>query len=100
MEIWHAGLRLHDSNWTVGYSRGHYVLRALEYFRSTEAELDDRLSEAVNLVAAKRDEKGRWRLENTHQGPTHFEMDRPDGFPSRWNTLRARRVMDWSGFDT
>lgn len=79
-------------------TRWYYdVLRALDYFRSTGRGLDDRCVEAVDLVAGKRDEQGRWPLENTHEGPTHFEMEGPEGFPSRWNTLRARRVLRWAG---
>lgn len=72
------------------------VLRGLDYFRSTGADLDDRCAEAIDLVAGKRDEGGRWPLENTHQGPTLFGMEGPDGFPSRWNTVRALRVLDWA----
>ena len=79
-------------------TRWYYdVLRALDYFRSTGGGLDERCAEAVDLVVGKRDEQGRWPLENTHQGPTHFEMEGPDGFPSRWNTLRAQRVLRWVG---
>lgn len=78
-------------------TRWYYdVLRALDYFRSTGAALDHRCDEAIDLVVAKRDSAGRWPLENTHQGPTHFEMEGPDGFPSRWNTLRAMRVLAWA----
>lgn len=73
------------------------VLRGLDYFRSTEATFDDRCAEAIDLVVAKRDDEGRWPLENIHQGPTHFQMEGPEGFPSRWNTLRAMRVLDWAG---
>ena len=73
------------------------VLRALDYFRSTGADLDDRCAEAIDLVVGKRDDAGRWPLENTHRGPTHLELEGPDGFPSRWNTLRAMRVLDWAG---
>jgi hypothetical protein len=72
------------------------VLRALDYFRSTGAAPDGRCAEAVVLVAGKGDEEGRWPLESTHQGPTHFEMEGPEGFPSRWNTLRALRVLLWA----
>ena len=79
-------------------ARWYYdVLRGLDYFRSTGAGFDDRCAEAIDLVVSKRDAAGRWPLENTHQGPTHFEMEGPDGFPSRWNTLRAMRVLDWVG---
>lgn len=73
------------------------VLRGLEYLRSTGSGFDDRCAEAIDLVADKRDAAGRWPLENTHQGPTHFEMEGPEGSPSRWNTLRAMRVLDWAG---
>jgi hypothetical protein len=75
------------------------VLRGLDYFRSADATPDDRFAEAMALVVDKRDEDGRWPLENTHQGPTHVEMEGPDGFPSRWNTLRAMRVLRWAGRD-
>lgn len=78
-------------------TRWYYdVLRALEYFRSTGAAPDERCAEGIDLVGAKRDQAGRWPLENTHQGPSHIEMEGPDGFPSRWNTLRASRVLDWA----
>jgi hypothetical protein len=73
------------------------VLRGLDYFRSTGAAFDDRCTDAIDLVVSKRDAEGRWPLENTHQGPTHLEMEGPDGFPSRWNTLRAMRVLNWAG---
>jgi hypothetical protein len=77
-------------------SRWYYdILRALEYLRLRGAR-DARCTEAVELVRSKRDEHGRWPLENTHQGPTLFELEGiPDGFPSRWNTLRALRVLAW-----
>ena len=79
-------------------TRWYYdVLRGLEYFRSTGEKPDARLEEAIALVAEKRGEDSRWALENTHQGPTQIEMEGPDGFPSRWNTLRAMRVMRWAG---
>jgi hypothetical protein len=73
------------------------VLRGLDYIRSTGAAFDERCAEAIDLVVSKRDAEGRWPLENTHQGPTHLEMEGPDGFPSRWNTLRAMRVLSWAG---
>ena len=79
-------------------TRWYYdVLRGLDYFRSAGAEPDERFADALALVAAKGDADGRWPLENSHQGPTHFEMEGPDGFPSRWNTLRALRVLTWAG---
>jgi hypothetical protein len=57
---------------------------------------DERIAEAIDLVRQKRDEQGRWPLENPHPGPTHFEMEGRAGEPSRWNTLRALRVLRWA----
>lgn len=75
--------------------RWHYdVLRALDYFQSSGAPWDARLEEAVDLVRRKRRPDGRWNLQNRHSGRTWFEMERP-GRPSRWNTLRALRVLKW-----
>ena len=81
-------------------TRWYYdVLRALEHLRSTGAPPDAGCHEAIAMVAARRDDAGRWPLENVHQGPTHFELEGPEGFPSRWNTLRALRVLRWAGVD-
>jgi hypothetical protein len=77
-------------------TRWHYdVLRGLEYFRSTGERPDDRVEQAIDQVRAKRQSDGSWLLENTHQGAVHFTMDAGDGEPSRWNTLRALRVLRW-----
>jgi hypothetical protein len=79
-------------------TRWYYdVLRGLEYFRSTGGTFDERCLRAIELTESKRDPSGRWPLENKHQGPTHFSMEDGEGFPSRWNTLRAMRVLEWAG---
>jgi len=76
--------------------RWHYdVLRALDYFRRTGGAPDRRVTEAVQLVRDKRQVDGTWLLENNHPGETQFEFEDGDGRPSRWNTLRALRVLDW-----
>ncbi len=63
---------------------------------SARAEVrDPRLEEAIALVRSKRQDDGRWLLENTHPGPSHLRYDDGDGRPSRWNTLRASRVLAW-----
>lgn len=88
-----------DPDWTeFSFPPGwHYdVLRALDYMRSVR-EPDERCAEAIELLISKRDADGRWNLENTHPGDTFFAMDPGDGQPSRWNTLRAMRVLDWYG---
>jgi hypothetical protein len=74
----------------------HYdVLRGLEYLRRAGATPDERLAEAIELVESKRDSDGRWPLENQHPGVMAVEVDEGEGRPSRWNTLRALRVLDW-----
>lgn len=79
-------------------TRWHYdVLRALEYFRSAGGPPDRRLAEAIELLRSKRQPDGTWLLENTHPGQVHFELEEGDGRPSRWNTLRALRVLRWYG---
>jgi hypothetical protein len=74
----------------------HYdVLRGLDYFRAAGTAPDERMAEAIELVLSKRDADGRWPLENPHTGRLHFAMDEGEGKPSRWNTIRAMRVLTW-----
>ena len=74
----------------------HYdVLRGLEYLRSAGVTPDERVAEAIELVASKRDGDGRWPLETRYPGVMPVEIDEGEGRPSRWNTLRALRVLDW-----
>ncbi|HEX2404684.1 MAG TPA: hypothetical protein VHM29_08275 [Acidimicrobiia bacterium] len=76
--------------------RWHYdVLRGLDYLRSAGASPDERMDEAIALVESKRSRDGRWPLQNHHKGSEHFVMEPGPGKPSRWNTLRAMRVLDW-----
>jgi hypothetical protein len=74
----------------------HYdVLRGLEYLRGAGVTPDDRVAEAIELVASKRDGDGRWPLETRYPGVMPVETDEGEGRPSRWNTLRALRVLRW-----
>ena len=74
----------------------HYdVLRGLDYLRSAGVTPDERLAEAIALVAAKRDGTGRWPLDLQHPGRMPIALDEGEGRPSRWNTLRALRVLAW-----
>jgi hypothetical protein len=74
----------------------HYdVLWALDYFRSALDTPDPQLAEAVALLRSKQQPEGTWLLEITHPGAVHFWMEDGDGHPSRWNTLRALRVLKW-----
>lgn len=77
-------------------TRWHYdVLRSLEYFREAGDPPDPRMAEAIELLRSKEQSDGTWLLENTHPGAVHFPLDDGDGHPSRWNTLRALRVLRW-----
>ncbi len=79
-------------------TRWHYdILWGLDYLRRAGVAPDARMAEAIDLVQQKRDELGRWPLENPHAGPVYFEMEGGAGEPSRWNTLRALRVLRWAG---
>jgi hypothetical protein len=74
----------------------HYdVLRGLDYLRRAGVTPDQRVTEAIDLVVSKRDDDGRWPLETQYPGKMLVETDEGEGRPSRWNTLRALRVLDW-----
>jgi hypothetical protein len=77
-------------------TRWHYdVLRGLDYFRSAGDPPDPRMDEAIDLLRSKQHSDGTWLLENTHAGAVHFTLEDGDGRPSRWNTLRALRILRW-----
>jgi len=76
--------------------RYHYdVLRALDYVRNTGAPPDARLAEALQFVESRRMADGRWLLDNAHDEALAFSLGESLGEPSRWNTLRALRVLRW-----
>ena len=75
--------------------RWHYdILRALDYFQAVDAPRDPRLAEAIDIVHSSQRADGRWSLQHRYKGKTFFELERLGG-PSRWNTLRALRVLKW-----
>jgi hypothetical protein len=87
-----------DPAWTqLSFPTGyHYdVLRGLEYLRRARVSRDERMTEAIDLVIQKRGQDGRWSLENPHPEQLDLGMDEAEGKPSRWNTLRALRVLGW-----
>jgi hypothetical protein len=76
--------------------RYHYdILRALDYFRAAGARPDTRMGEAVRLLQGKRPGDGRWLLERAYDETLDFPFGESVGEPSRWNTLRALRVLRW-----
>ena len=72
------------------------ALRGLEYFRTAGAAGDARLEDAIELVRAHRQADGLWRLARGYPGKMFFEMEAA-GQSSRWNTMRALRVLRWVG---
>lgn len=78
----------------------HYdILRALDHLRSAGHDpADERLVEALSIVASKRDADGRWLLEQPTMGENPVDLDEVEGRPSRWVTLIATRVLEWAGW--
>jgi len=72
----------------------HDILRALDYFQEVGADKDKRLGDAIEIVRKRQKKDGRWVLQNRYPGRTFFEMEKV-GEPSRWNTLRALRILKW-----
>ena len=72
------------------------VLRALDYFRTAHDRPDPRVADAVELVVSQRGDDGRWLAGTPWRGEVFFAVDAPAGEPSRWNTLRALRVLRWA----
>jgi len=68
------------------------ILRALDYFQYANAEWDDRMQPAIDVLMKKRRKDNTWTVQAKHPGQVHFEMEKA-GKPSRWNTLRALRVL-------
>lgn len=68
------------------------ILRAMDYFRYAGRKPDQRMEEAINVILKKRNRNGLWNLQAAHPGQTHFKMEKA-AQPSRWNTLRALRVL-------
>jgi hypothetical protein len=78
-------------SYPTGY---HYdALRALDYLRDAGLPPDDRMGEALRLVETRHDAEGRWPLENPHPDQMELDTGEREGEPSRWNTVRAMRVL-------
>ncbi len=74
----------------------HYdVLRGLDYLRNAGIKPDSRIGEAIETVTGRRDQDGRWPLDLVHREQIPLEMETGVGRASRWNTLRALRVLRW-----
>ena len=75
----------------------HYdILRGLDYLRDAGVEPDERVNEAIEIVKARRHQNGRWPMNHLHTDRLSFPLEPEIGHASRWNTLRAMRVLRWS----
>jgi hypothetical protein len=75
------------------------VLRALDYLRNSRfhdnVRPDSRLGEAIGLIENKRQADGRWILDRSYDEALAVPFGESVSKPSRWNTLRALRVLRW-----
>jgi len=76
--------------------RYHYdVLRALDYLRDAGVQPDTRVGDACEVVEGRRQADGRWLLDGAYDEALALPFGESVGEPSRWNTLRALRVLGW-----
>ena len=73
------------------------VARVLDYLRSARPAPDERMTEALDILEAKRDADGRWPLDHAYHDRLPVDLGETEGGPSRWITLRALRVLRWAG---
>lgn len=72
----------------------HDILRGLDYFRAAGADQDERLADPIDLLLGYRRNDGRWPIHPNYSGKVWFTVE-GGREPSRWNTLRALRVLRW-----
>ena len=72
------------------------ILRCLDYLQDADVPYDERMSDAIEILIKKRRKNGRWPVQQKHVGAVHFDMEKT-GSDSRWNTLRALRVLQKYG---
>ncbi len=74
----------------------HYdILRGLDYLRSAGTAPCENVAEAVGIVEARRHQNGRWPMNHLHADRLGFPLETETGRASRWNTMRAMRVLNW-----
>ncbi|MBL8101722.1 MAG: terpene cyclase/mutase family protein [Anaerolineales bacterium] len=69
-------------------------IRVLDYFQACNAPRDERMCDAIELLKSKQKPDGRWVMNTGMSGRKFFDMEKA-GQASRWNTLRALRVLNW-----
>jgi hypothetical protein len=93
-----TGAIIHHNFTLLSYPHRWYynVLRGLAYFARLNASHDERLGDAMALLRERRRDDGTWPVQHKYGGKVFFDMEKTGG-PSRWNTLRALRVLAWWG---
>jgi len=98
-QLYLDGGKAMKTNW-ISFSFPPYwfydVLTALDYFQRFGHNKDKRIQAGIDLIVEKQNKEGTWNLESKHPGKIYFEMEIP-GKPSKWNSLRALRVLKWWG---
>lgn len=69
------------------------VLRGLEHMAAAQLPADERLTDAIALLSAKRRDDGRWHTYAPYAGRQWFRLEEPG--TSRWTTVRALTVLRW-----
>jgi len=67
------------------------ILRCLDLFRKYDVKYDERMDEALSIIEKACNKNGKWKA-CSQAGKTYFVMEKP-GSESKWNTLRALRVL-------
>jgi hypothetical protein len=70
-------------------------LRGFDYLRNAGIKPDSRAGDGIEIVMERRHQNGRWPMNLVHPEHIPLEMETGVGRASRWNTLRALRVLRW-----
>ncbi len=89
-QVIHKGMTMlsYPSRWK------HNILRGLDYLQKAKVPYDARMEDAIEVLLRKRRKEGVWPVQAKHSGSVHFDMEKT-GAKSRWNTLRALRVLKY-----
>jgi hypothetical protein len=71
----------------------------VDYFRAASllggTPPDPRLADAMASIRAQRRPDGTWLQARRHPGRVWFEVNAPEGEPSKWLTFFAIRALGW-----
>jgi hypothetical protein len=91
-----TGKVIRDNFAKISYPHRWYYdfLRGLDYLARARSPRDPRAQDAIDLLRARQEPDGRWHNQVVHSARVFFNLE-PGPAPSRWNTLRALRVLRW-----